>query len=462
MADALRTLLSSLFPPGCAVHLTKVTVEQAAVPLQLTATAPAACCPGCAVPSSSIHRRYQRHLPDLPWGARAVRMQLMVRKFVCRHATCMRRLFTARLPDFVATYARHPCRLVKALQAIGAALGGHVGARLAVRLQLPTRATPLLRLVRAAPIPPMPALHEGGVDEWAWRRGQRYGTRVVDLATPRVVDRLPDRSAVTIAAWLAQHPTRTVVCRDRSELDADGIRRGAPQAVPVGDRFHLVQNLRQALEALLIDHRPALQAAAVGTALALTPAVGPLAVRPMYRGRRRSPKPAQPQAERLPPPTPWGAISEALHTLHVQGLPGATLARQLGISRPPLSAYRRRGTPPAPRRPHRSRPVLRPSMPYLSRRWREGITDSRQLWRELQAHGYVPSAWTVCRFITRRRRAAAAGQAPEAQTSPYTRPQGPSARAVSCAWVCPAENRSPDAQTSIHQLTEVDPLIAQA
>jgi transposase len=204
----------------------------------------------------------------------------------------MRRIFTERLPDFVATYARKTCRLVKALQAIGAALGGNVGARLAARLQLPTSAATLLRLVRAAPIPPMPALQEVGVDEWAWRRGHRYGTIVVDLATHRVVDLLPDRSAATVAAWLAQHPTITVVCRDRSELYADGIRRGAPQAVQVVDRFHLVQNLRQALEALLIDHRPALQAAAVGTALALTPAVGPLAVRPMYRGRRRSPKPA--------------------------------------------------------------------------------------------------------------------------------------------------------------------------
>src|SRR6266850_2502206 len=103
MADELRTLLASLFPPGCAVHLPKVTVEHASVPLQLTATAPAACCPGCAVPSSSIPSRSQRHRTDLPWGALAVRMPLMVRKFVCRQAPCRRRLFTECLPDCGAT-----------------------------------------------------------------------------------------------------------------------------------------------------------------------------------------------------------------------------------------------------------------------------------------------------------------------------------------------------------------------
>jgi hypothetical protein len=167
----------------------------------------------------------------------------MVRKFVCRHPTCERRIFTERLSDLVAAYARRTCRLVAALQAIGVALGGNAGARLAARLRLSTSAATLLRLVRGAPIPPMPILQEVGVNEWACRRGHRYGTIVVDLATHRVADLLPDRSAASVAAWLGQHPTITVVCRNRSDLYADGIHRGAPTAVQLVDRFHLVQNL---------------------------------------------------------------------------------------------------------------------------------------------------------------------------------------------------------------------------
>jgi transposase len=83
----------------------------------------------------------------------------------------------------------------------------------------------------------------------------------VDWATHRVVDLRPDRSALSVAAWLAQHPTITVVCRDRSNLYAEGLHRGVPQAVQVVDCFHLVHNLRQVLEAFLRDHRAALQAA---------------------------------------------------------------------------------------------------------------------------------------------------------------------------------------------------------
>jgi hypothetical protein len=218
-----------------------------------------------------------------------VRMRMTVRTFVCRTATCARRLVTERLPALVAVSARRPCRLVAALRAIGLARGGHAGAPLAAHLRLPTSAATLLRRVRAAVVHPAPALQFVGVDEWAWRRGHRDGTIRVDLATHRVVDLLPDRSAAPIAVWLAQHPTIPVVCRDRSELSADGMRRGAPQAVPVVDRFQLVQHLRQALEAVLIDHRPALQAAALSTAMALTRPTDPIPITPMDRGRRWPP-----------------------------------------------------------------------------------------------------------------------------------------------------------------------------
>jgi len=353
--------------------------------------------------------------------------------------------------------------LATALRAVGLALGGNAGARLAARLRLPTSPSTLLRLVRGAPTPPTPALQAVGVDEWAWRRGHRYGTILVDLATHGVVDLLPDRSAASVAAWLAEHPTITAVCRDRSDLYADGIRRGAPQAVQVVDRFHLVQNLRQTLEAFLIDHRAVLQAAAVGTAMALTPSPGLVPVTPRYQGRRRSPKPARPPAERPPRHARWVAIYEAVRALRAQGTPIAIIARRLHISRPTVYAYLRRDTPPGPRQLQRppSARVLTPYVPYLIRRWRESGADSRQLWREIQTLVYSHSARTVGRFVTRLRRAADAGHLPESQGSPYTRPQGPSARAVSFAMVCPAAKQFHDAQMYVAQLCQMHTSMAR-
>jgi transposase len=466
MTHELHRLITAVLPSTSTVHLTALTIEQESVSLQLTATAPTASCPRCTAPSSSIHSRYQRHPTDLPWGTYVVRIQLTVRKFVCRNAACTRRIFTERLPDLIATYARKTHRLITVLRAIGMAVGGQAGARLAARLRLPTSPSTLLRLVQAAPVPATPALQAIGVDEWAWRRGHRYGTILVDLATHRVVDLLPDRAATSVAAWLARHPTVTTVCRDRSDLYADGIRRGAPQAVQVVDRFHLVQNLRQALEAFLLDHRPVLQDAAVSRAMALTPTASPIPVTPMYWGRRRDAKPAPPREEAPRPPrhARWVAIHEAVRTLRAQGTSITTIAHQLGISRPTVYAYLRRATPPGPRRLQRppSARVLTPYTPYLIRRWRESGVDSRQLWREIQALGYTHSARTVCRFITRLRRASDGGYAPEVYASPYTRPQGPSARAVSFVMVCPAAKRSADAQRYLDQLCQMDAHVARS
>jgi len=156
-----------------------------------------------------------------------------------------------------------------------------------------------------------------------------------------------------VAAWLAQHPTITVVCRDRSDLYADGIRRGAPGAVQVVHRFHLVHNLRQALEAFLINHRAALQAGAIGMSQALLPRSSLVPSALMYRGRRQRATKGQlwAEAERQRRHDPWVAIYEALHTRYAQGTPVATIARQLGISRPTVYAYLRRDTPPVPKRP---------------------------------------------------------------------------------------------------------------
>jgi transposase len=147
----------------------------------------------------------------------------------------------------------------------------------------------------------------------------------------------------------------------------------------------------------------------------------------MYAGKRQCSQTRQQQraVERQRRHAPWVTTYEAIHALSAQGAGITAIARQLGISRPTVYAYLRRGTPPAPRSPQRSGQVLRPYRPYLIRRWREGITASMRLWRELQALGYTHSARTVCRFITQLRRAADVGLPPESQGSPYTRPQGP-------------------------------------
>ncbi|MFL6336448.1 MAG: ISL3 family transposase, partial [Pyrinomonadaceae bacterium] len=205
-------------------------------------------CPRCHHPSSRVHSSYTRRVADLPWHGIAVRLSLRTRRFRCRNSLCTRRIFCERLPRVVAHYGRKTVRMEDALLLIGFLLGGEAGSRATVKLAMASSPDTLLRRVRASVRPCAPTPRVLGVDDFAFRKGRRSGTILVDLERHRVIDLLPDREAATLSAWLKRHPDVEVVSRDRSPTYAAAINEGAPVAVQVADRFHLLINVREALE----------------------------------------------------------------------------------------------------------------------------------------------------------------------------------------------------------------------
>jgi len=156
---------------------------------------------------------------------------------------------------------RRTTRLADRLTAVGLALGGSAGARLGRKFGLTACRNTLLSVIRQAPMPAVVTLSVLGVDDWALRKRDPYGTVLVDLERHRPVALLPGRKADTLAAWLREHPGVDVVSRDRSGAFSKGARHGAPGAVQVADRFHLLQNLAEALEVVFSSHATDLHAA---------------------------------------------------------------------------------------------------------------------------------------------------------------------------------------------------------
>lgn len=219
-------------------------------------------CPVCRMPSRRRHGHVERTLADLPWQGRPVRLRVRLRRLACRNPACPRRTFSERLPDVARPHARRSERLREVQRHLGLALGGAPAARLAQRLAMPASADTLTRLARAAPLPSHAAPRVIGLDEWAWRRGRRYGTMIVDLERNKVLDLLPDRDAGSVAGWLRRHPGVEIVARDRADVFAEGARAGAPGAIHVADRWHLLRNLSVALQSVVAGHHAAIRATA--------------------------------------------------------------------------------------------------------------------------------------------------------------------------------------------------------
>lgn len=371
--------------------------HDAAITLRVFCAQPCARCPLCQVASSSLHSNYLRSVADLPWHGVAVRLELHTRKFRCRNVFCARKVFCERLPNVVAAGGRKTNRLNEALILLAFALGGEAGARTAHSLGLKISGDTLLRRIRQRSGQLQSPVKVLGVDDFAFRRGERYGTILVDLEKHQPVDLLPDRRAESLQTWLGAHPEVEVISRDRGGSYATGARLGAPQATQIADRFHLLKNLLERFEQFLHRQAHALAAAAhtVFHSLPSSKVKNP-------RGRPPSPLTAAQhfiEEQRQVKIKGREQQYKAVKKLHRAGVPILAIARRLKMSRNTVKKFLAADSFPA-RRQNKPRysPIHR-FLPHLQQRWAEGERSSRALWKEIKAQGYPGAEATLRRYL---------------------------------------------------------------
>ena len=319
----------------------------------------------------------------LPSHGRAVHLRIRARRFRCSTVACPRRIFGEPLADSVASRAaRRTARLECIVHHLGLALGGRPAASLARRLMLPVSRDTLLRVLRRRASAAAGPVHVVGIDDFAWKRGQRYGTVVCDLEQRRIIDLLPDREVATVAAWLTARPEITVVSRDRGAGYGQAATKGAPQAVQVADRWHLMENASAAfLEAVRRSMKAIRQV--LGSTV-IDPALLTCAERIQYEGFLRRQE-----------------DSQGIKALAEAGKSIKEITRSTGRSRKLVRSVLRGGDGDVFRC---RQSMLELHIAKLRAEWDGGCRSGTELWRRLCAAGFRGGLRVVTEWATRQRR----------------------------------------------------------
>lgn len=342
---------------------------------------PTVACPGCGSLSNHVQSGYHRTVRDVAVRGWQVRMEIDVRRFDCRNPACDYAIFCERLLPWVPAYGRRSHDLTEWITQWGWHLSAESLARIALQQGVQVSAPTILRVLRAESDPVWETPRVVGIDDWARRKGHTYATVVVDLERHRIVDVLPDRQPETVSQWLIRHPGIEVVSRDRAKGYGKAINDGAPTAQQIADRWHLLENLSDALNDVFTREPPRLK---------------PLA-----------PAPRDPGADGTNP-TLAGVVHQqeryaTIRALADAGCRVAEIARRTGYDRKTITKYLAAAEPPAARSrapyPH----LLDAFVPRLEQLWMAGTRNSKDVWAALQAVGYTGSRATVSRWLRARR-----------------------------------------------------------
>ncbi len=418
-------------------------------------------CPRCSHYSSRRHGQYQRRLVAEPCMGRPVSLNVQVRRFKCVNPQCSRATFVEQIDALARPMQRRTVGLSKAWHSMAQALGGSAASRLSAKLGMATSRDTLLRALRRLGrdvTTPTPVVV--GIDDWAITRGHRYGTIVVDLERRCPIEVLDGRDSTSVADWLQRHPSIKVVARDRAGAYSDAVQTVTPHAQQVADRWHLLANLRETVERLLLRHNARLREAAQLVAqVSLLPqslraGAGADAALPLMAWQKLS---IDRRAARL-------ARYEEVVRLRALGMSFKAIARATDLDQRTVGTFVRAGEYPE-RSPRGSGPMLLDAYRlHLCQRVAQGCTNATAVWHELRAQGFKGSSGTVRAAMAQ---AHAVSSAPDTASRPGRRAATPSAQRA-YAWLVGWHERGHEVpkrtenRKFVDAICAIEPEIAQA
>jgi transposase len=261
---------------------------------------------------------------------------------------------------------------------IGLALGGKAGSRLAGKLAMAASASTVLRQIRGLEASVAATPRVIGIDDWAFRKGRDYGTIIIDHESGKAVDLLPARDCETVKQWLEKHPSIEIVTRDRSGEYREAIDQALPEAMQIADRWHLLKNLRDAVQRHLSRRYKAVRQLVVDS---LASSADDVDNKNIAKRRRYAPGPAREEIHVARTDT-REALYVAVKALYAKGVYTTDIAQEFNLSRQTISRWVKfESLVPDTRGRFKRKYLIDDYESYLCRRIAEGCTNQSQLWR---------------------------------------------------------------------------------
>lgn len=361
--------LDEFYPLKGFVFTQVVKVASGQVLLTAVSSSQSAVCPYCQTLSKKRHSCYVRQPQALPCSSTSIQLVLSVQRFFCPNPACGHTTFAERIPNTAHFYSRKTICLEALLKTLAFEMSAETVARICKRLNLQVSPDSVLRSIRKTAPLPAPQVRVLGVDDWAIRKGQNYGTLLVDLEKQKPIDVLPDRTQQTLSKWLQNHPEIEIISRDRSFEYKAGIETGAPQAQQIIDRWHLLHNLQEKLQEIL-----------------------PSQLKSKKTDQDKQATRSNQKREKY---------FDLVHYLGGKGHSQRRIASALGIPRGTVRRYLELTELPDWQSRNHPPSHLDVFRDYLRMRWEKGCRDVSQLWTELQDKGYKGQRKSVAEYLQR-------------------------------------------------------------
>lgn len=247
------------FYPEKDLKIVDAREEKDKIIVQMRSVSRSSRCPKCGCATDKYHGMYRRRVQDLPILGKGVQLEISAHEYECVNDDCEVTSFAETFNGFVDTYSRMTERCADLVCTLALETSCEGCARICKTLCIKTSGDTVIRLLlkRYDSLPAPEAGDVIGVDDFAYRKRHTYGTIIVDERTHGPIALLDGRDGDTLRGWLRYHKNVKVVTRDRASAYAKVIEEELPDAMQVADRFHLHQNLLEAVKKALNQELPA-------------------------------------------------------------------------------------------------------------------------------------------------------------------------------------------------------------